>query len=156
MIRSLVVTTCRMFPPTSTSFVGIIIRHHRRNLAVINIIIIRLPIQMGIRIIKTNSQNLGKFHTFTYICNSQKYFVWLSVYYMKLAWEWATDKKNANCLESLYSSCCQITLYLSAKIMFFLWIPEFSGYNLHGDFKNNPNQEWHLYRSRVHVTHRQR
>lgn len=98
------------------------------------------------------------FHIFIiwYICNSQKYFVWLSVYYMKLAWEWATDKKNANCLESLYSSCCQITLYLSAKIMFFLWIPEFSGYNLHGDFKNNPNQEWHLYRSRVHVTHRQR
>ena len=91
-----------------------------------------------------------------YICNSQKYFIWLSVYYMKLAWEWATDKKNANCLESLYSSCCQITLYLSAKIVFFLWIPEFSGYNLHGDFKNNPNQEWHLYRSRVHVTHRQR
>ena len=94
--------------------------------------------------------------SFVYICNSQKYFVWLSVYYMKLAWEWATDKKNANCLESLYSSCCQITLYLSAKIMFFLWIPKFSGYNLHGDFKNNPNQEWHLYRSRVHVTHRQR
>ena len=97
-----------------------------------------------------------QFRDISYICNSQKYFIWLSVYYMKLAWEWATDKKNANCLESLYSSCCQITLYLSAKIVFFLWIPEFSGYNLHGDFKNNPNQEWHLYRSRVHVTHRQR
>ena len=93
---------------------------------------------------------------FLYICNSQEYFIWLSMYYMKPAWEWATDKKNANCLESPYSSCFQITLYLSAKIVFFLWIPEFSGYNLHGDFKNNPNQEWHLYRSRVHVTHRQR
>ena len=32
------------------------------------VIIIRLPIQMGIRIIKTNSQDLGKFHAFTYIC----------------------------------------------------------------------------------------
>ena len=42
-----------------------------------------------------------------------KYFIWLSVTYMKLTWERATAKKKANCLEPPYSSCFQITLYLS-------------------------------------------
>lgn len=58
-----------------------------------------------------------------YICCNLKYLIWLSTFCRKLAWERATDKKIPSCLESLYSSCFQITLFLDAKVAFFSWLP---------------------------------
>ena len=91
-----------------------------------------------------------------YICDSMKYFIWLSTNYIQLAWEWATDKKMPNCSETLYSSCFQITLCFDAKIAFFLRIPEFSGYKFMMNQWNNLYRTWQSYRSRVPLTHRQR
>lgn len=93
---------------------------------------------------------------FLYICDSLGDFIWLSTNYIQLAWERATDKKMPDCSESLYSSCFQITLYLDAKIAFFLRIPEFSGHNLVINPWNNPYRIEQPYRSRVPLTHRQR
>ena len=73
--------------------------------------------------------------TFHYICCNLKYLIWLSTLCRKLAWERATDKKIPSCLESLYSSCFQITLFSWCKGSIFSWLPVIFGHKISRSFQ---------------------
>ena len=70
-----------------------------------------------------------------YICCNLKYLIWLSTLCRKLAWERATDKKIPSCLESLYSSCFQITLFSWCKGSIFSWLPVIFGHKISRSFQ---------------------
>lgn len=72
---------------------------------------------------------------FCYICCNLKYLIWLSTLCRKLAWERATDKKIPSCLESLYSSCFQITLFSWCKGSIFSWLPVIFGHKISRSFQ---------------------